>query len=662
MSDFGRPLAELIAMLVAENPLFRLAVESSPTGILVCDHAGSITFVNQQINSIFGHEGNALLGRSVEDLVPSALRFMGAGTQDPVGATADSKGGRASRDLPGRRKDGSEVMVEVGWTVLDTGTGKQFVAFMADVSNRLIRHGRLAHEAGEPKSLERLVADLAARFVAVEPGQVDQVINNSLREIAEMLDLDRSTWWHVSEDASDAVVMYSWTRDEYRGMQLGDSARTHVPWVLSRLQRGEIVSFTNPDNLPSAADREGLRRFGTKSGVAVPFLNKGKLEAVLKFSALRRQCEWTPEVIELLRLVAAVFGQALMRKESEERLQSALAEVHRLRSEMASECAQWRPDVKGLAVTRQIVAESPAAKRVLEQIESVAPTTATVLLLGETGSGKEVFAQAIHRASGRHARPMITVNCGALPPTLIESELFGRERGAFTGALARQIGRFEMAHDSTIFLDEIGELPLEAQVKLLRVIQERVVERLGGGQPVKVNVRIIAATNRDLQRAVEEHTFREDLFYRLNVFPVTVPPLRERIEDIPALVWTFIEEAGTAFGKPIDSLSADSLAALKRYSWPGNVRELRNVIERAVILARGPRLAINLPSPIEGVVSKSVRLDDVETEQIKRVLESVGWRVRGAGGAAELLGIKPNTLDSRMAKLGIRRQPRQLAS
>jgi transcriptional regulator with GAF, ATPase, and Fis domain len=187
-----------------------------------------------------------------------------------------------------------------------------------------------------------------------------------------------------------------------------------------------------------------------------------------------------------------------------------------------------------------------------------------------------------------------------------------------------------------------------------------VVERLGGGQPVKVNVRIIAATNRDLKKAVEEHTFREDLFYRLNVFPITVPPLRDRIEDIPALVWTFIEEAATAFRKPIESLSSESLTALKRYSWPGNVRELRNVIERAVIIARGPRLVVELPSPLEGAPAKSVRLADVESEQIRRVLESVGWRVRGKGGAAELLGIKPNTLDSRMAKLGVKRLPRQL--
>jgi transcriptional regulator with GAF, ATPase, and Fis domain len=251
------------------------------------------------------------------------------------------------------------------------------------------------------------------------------------------------------------------------------------------------------------------------------------------------------------------------------------------------------------------------------------------------------------------------VSCAAIPSTLIESELFGRERGAYTGALARQIGRFEMAHESTLFLDEIGDLPLDAQVKLLRVLQEKVIERLGGGQPVKVNVRIIAATNRNLEKAVEERTFREDLFYRLNVFPIVIPPLRQRLEDIPALAWAFIDEYSQAFRKPIESISKESLAALQRYSWPGNVRELRNVIERAVIVSKGPRLVVDLPVAPAVTTKTSMRLDDLETQQIKTVLESVGWRVRGPGGAAELLGIKPNTLDSRMAKLGIFRRPRE---
>jgi len=254
---------------------------------------------------------------------------------------------------------------------------------------------------------------------------------------------------------------------------------------------------------------------------------------------------------------------------------------------------------------------------------------------------------------------MVRVNCAAIPAALIENELFGRERGAYTGALSRQIGRFELAEGSTLFLDEIGDLPLESQVKLLRVIQDKVLERLGSVDPITVDVRLIAATNRDLEGAVADRTFREDLYYRLNVFPITVPPLRDRVEDIPVLAWTFIEEFARASGKRIDSLSKESLAALRRYPWPGNVRELRNLIERAIILARGPRLVVEPPALAAVAPPTSANLAEVQAEHIRGVLERVGWRVRGRGGAAELLGMKPTTLDSRMARLGIRR-PRAL--
>jgi transcriptional regulator with GAF, ATPase, and Fis domain len=250
---------------------------------------------------------------------------------------------------------------------------------------------------------------------------------------------------------------------------------------------------------------------------------------------------------------------------------------------------------------------------------------------------------------------MIKVNCAAIPSELIESELFGRERGAYTGALERQIGRFECAHESTLFLDEIAELPSAVQVKLLRVLQERVIERLGSTQPIRLNVRIIAATNRNLEAALEEKRFREDLYYRLNVFPVVVPPLRDRREDIPGLVWTFVDEFANSFGKSIESISSESMRALQSHSWPGNVRELRNVIERAVILATGRHLEIPLPkaSPCLSVGSN---LLDLEAAHIRSVLDSTNWRVRGTGGAAQRLGLKPTTLESRMAKLGITRK------
>ena len=251
-------------------------------------------------------------------------------------------------------------------------------------------------------------------------------------------------------------------------------------------------------------------------------------------------------------------------------------------------------------------------------------------------------------------RPMIKVNCAALPASLIESELFGREKGAFTGALARQPGRFEIADGSTIFLDEVGELPLELQPKLLRVLQEGEFERLGGSRTIKVDARVIAATNRPLAQAVSEGRFREDLFYRLDVFPIEVPPLRERREDIPLLSWTFVKEFSNSMGKPIDAIADDLMAALLAYPWPGNVRELRNVIERAMILTRGPTLQIKLGHPaLRPQTTNAATLEEAEREHILRALERCGWRIRGSNAAAELLGMKPTTLESRIKKLGL---------
>jgi transcriptional regulator with GAF, ATPase, and Fis domain len=315
---------------------------------------------------------------------------------------------------------------------------------------------------------------------------------------------------------------------------------------------------------------------------------------------------------------------------------------------------EHRDNVRLFRPPQTIVRTSPAMQEVLALVEQVAPTPATVLLLGETGTGKEVMAQAIHDLSPRRHRRMVRVSCAALPATLIESELFGRERGAYTGAITREIGRFEAAHESTIFLDEIGELPLEVQVKLLRAIQERVIERLGSNHTIKIDVRIIAATNRNIDQAVRDKAFREDLFYRLNVFPILLPPLRDRIDDIPALVWSFIDELSTMYGKPFDSISRESLYGLQRYPWPGNIRELRNIIERAVIVSSSRHLVV--PSPKQGdrpLPETAMTLSELEKDHICSVLESTHWRVRGVGGAAERLGLRPTTLESRMAKLGI---------
>jgi transcriptional regulator with GAF, ATPase, and Fis domain len=343
------------------------------------------------------------------------------------------------------------------------------------------------------------------------------------------------------------------------------------------------------------------------------------------------------------------------RKHADEQLRHALDEVRQLRDQLQRENEHLRQEVKQFHGHSRIIGQSPAVRRVLAQVEQVAATSSTVLLLGETGTGKELFASAIHELSPRKNRAMIRMNCAAIPAPLVESELFGREKGAYTGAVSKQIGRFEMAHGSTLFLDEIGELPIDVQVKLLRVLQEKCIERLGNPKPISVDVRIIAATNKDLEKAVQEGKFREDLYYRLNVFPVTVPPLRDRREDIPLLTWAFLEEFTTTVGKRVDAISQSTMDTLMRYSWPGNVRELRNVIERALILATDSKLRVEIPNGATGKAVPSSTLEELERKYFLSILDKTGWRVRGKNGAAEILGLKPTTMASRMAKLGIRR-------
>src|SRR3954453_3054503 len=334
---------------------------------------------------------------------------------------------------------------------------------------------------------------------------------------------------------------------------------------------------------------------------------------------------------------------------------SAAQELERLRDQLQAENVYLRREVKEQLSSGIVVGQTGAIRRVLEQIEQVAATDATVLLLGETGTGKELFAAQIPEWSARHGRAMVRVNCAAIPATLIESELFGREKGAFTGALARQVGRFELAHHSTIFLDEIGDLPTDVQVKLLRVLEERTIERLGSPRPIAVDTRIIAATHRNLEQRVAEGTFREDLYYRLNVFPIHVPPLRERVEDIPLLVWRFIEEFSKAFAKRIDSIDRDTLSGLQPYTWPGTILDLPNVVERAMIVSTSRRLTIAAPRSSAAAGRRSAKLADIEKEHIRGVLESTRWRIRGTGGASDRLGLKPTTLETRMAKLGLTR-------
>jgi transcriptional regulator with GAF, ATPase, and Fis domain len=348
------------------------------------------------------------------------------------------------------------------------------------------------------------------------------------------------------------------------------------------------------------------------------------------------------------------------RKRMEAQLKDHLEEIERLKQRLEQENVYLQEEIKLLVEHADIVGHSALMKQVLSQVEQVARTDSTVLLLGETGTGKELLARAIHKLSPRKDRPLVTVNCAALPPTLIESELFGREKGAYTGALTRMVGRFELADKSTLFLDEIGELPLELQGKLLRVLEEGNFERLGSPKPVHVDVRIIAATNRDIGQEVKDGRFRQDLFYRLNVFPIVIPPLRERPEDIPPLVRTIVKEFQKRMGKEIDSIPKKTMEALQSYSWPGNVRELRNLIEHAMIVSRGKILDVQVPKTASPGKAASGNLQDMERKHLVAVLEKTGWRIAGPGGAAEVLGVKRTTLQAKMKKLGIQRSSKTM--
>ena len=366
--------------------------------------------------------------------------------------------------------------------------------------------------------------------------------------------------------------------------------------------------------------------------------------------------------------ILAIVRDITRRKEAEASLKTALDEVRRLKDQLHQENIYLKQEIRDASNFGEIIGQSEPLRRVLSRAEQVAPLNTTVSIFGETGTGKELLAHAIHKLSPRRNHTLIKVNCAALPGTLIESELFGHEKGAFTGADARRPGRFEIAHGGTLFLDEVGEFPLDLQSKLLRVLEEGEFERVGSTHTLKVDVRVIAATNRNLEDAVRKGDFRSDLYYRLNIFPITLPPLRDRKEDIPILVTHLVRHLSQKLGKTIDTISQDTMAKLRNYPWPGNVRELRNVIERAVIISPGSQLrliddldsqALELDlheeATLQGLFQVGGTLEQTEYNLIMQTLKKVHWKVEGPGGAAELLNIHPSTLRSRMRKLRIER-------
>jgi len=394
-------------------------------------------------------------------------------------------------------------------------------------------------------------------------------------------------------------------------------------------------------------------RTGLKSGCKIPLISHNRVLGVLGVGRLSED-QFTEEDIDLLVAVGEQVAVAV---------ENALAyqQIDELKNKLQEEKLYLQEEIRSEYNFEEIIGTSPALKRALEDVQTVAPTDSTVLIFGETGTGKELIARALHNLSGRSNHPLVKVNCAAIPTGLLESEMFGHERGAFTGAVEQRKGRFELAHRGTIFLDEVEEIPLELQPKLLRVLQEQEFERLGSGKTIRVDVRVIAATNADLAQMVAEKKFRSDLYYRLNVFPIVLPALRERAQDISLLVHFFAQRFAQQMKKPIKTIPADALAQLAAYSWPGNIRELQNLIERAVILSRGSVLEVPLgeiKKPANEIFvnhTGAVTLEAVEREHIIKTLREAGWVIGGNTGAAARLGLNRTTLNNRMRKLGITR-------
>ncbi|MEN6625810.1 MAG: sigma 54-interacting transcriptional regulator [Candidatus Sumerlaeia bacterium] len=508
---------------------------------------------------------------------------------------------------------------------------------------------------------ERLLADLSSRFANLPAGRVDREIEDGLGRIREFLEVDRAALLEIDPDRGQVRLTHlSRLESLSEAFPIDTEMVPLFPWLYEHIvvQGKSFCANSNQDLPPEAQkDAESNRQIGIEAFLSLPISVGGAPTHVIHVDCAMPR-NWPEEYIPRLRIIGEVFANALARERSDETRRQTLREIKELKERLRVEAEYLRSEIELSQGQGEIVGKTEAILQVLKQARQVGPTDSHVLITGETGTGKELVARAIHGLSRLKDRPMITVNCATLPPTLIESELFGREKGAYTGALTRQIGRFELADKGTIFLDEIGELPLDLQSKLLRVLQDGEFERLGGpARTIRVKVRVIAATNRDLAEAVRKGDFRKDLYYRLSVFPIHVPPLRERVDDIPLLAWAFVDEFGSKMGKKIDSIAQKSMEMLKRRPWPGNVRELRNTIERAMILSRGSALNIQFPADLQPADAPPMTLEQVESRHIRETLQKTGWRIKGPGGAAGLLGVKPSTLYSKMKKLGIKPRP-----
>ncbi len=642
-------LQRLASQLQESTEFLSNLINSSPNAIIVTDESGRITFTNDTVRSCFGHARSELMGQRIERLFQDAV--------DPA-ALNPSQSGPASFESKCVHKNGQSFPAHVQFNrFYNTLRETEYALF---IIRDVTIEKQMASTLEERLNFERLLSELSATFVNLPVDIIENKITQGLERICRFIGVQRAGLFQFSKEDETPYLSHLWTAPGYE-MASSQIILEGFPYMFGAVRRGEVVRIIRPDDIPddAVADRKNFLKLKAHSYLGIPLIAGSSNLGHMGFGTMDKEQVWPDDLVNRLKLVAETFANALLRKRSQESLNRAFSEIKILKDRIEAERNYLRDEIKIEHNFEEIIGNSSAIQYALYKVEQVAPTDATVLIQGETGTGKELIARAIHHASTCKERPLIKVNCATLPASLIESELFGHEKGAFTGAHAARAGRFELADDATLFLDEIGEMPLELQPKLLRVLQEGAFERLGGSRTIDVKVRVIAATNRNLEQEVQQGRFRKDLWYRLNVFPITVPPLRDRKEDIPLLVNWFVNRFGKKLGKTIRRIDAQTVNRLSAYSWPGNVRELENVIERLVIASKDH--VLHLDDEIRSAecddpgIDSFKTMEEMEKEYILRVLKVTKWRISGKKGAALILGLNPNTLRGRMRKLKILR-------
>ena len=653
--DSGKPLyfiavVEDISKRKQAEDRFQLLVNQAGDAFFILDSDGGLCDVNEQACQSTGYSRKELLKMNISEVdievekSEHKIRYWKSLQQ----------GQYITFEGTHRRKNGSVFPVEVRLGRLDLKENIHYLALVRDITERKQVEQTLKRNA----EFEHLVSRISMKFIGLSDLDFDQNIQNALEEIGKYFGVDTVRLYKLSLKGDVIKIRNAWRNAQLAPpKEMPEIHKLKYPNLASHYSKGKSVVFSNYKESPPWPEmRKILKFFGTKAGVGVPLESDKSGVVVFAMDCVMSENQWPEDIIEQSKTIGRILLSAILRREAEVEVQNGYAEIKRLQNQLQQENIYLKEEIKLYYSFDKIIGQSTSLNYVLHRLEQVAPTDATVLIQGETGTGKELFAHALHGESRRKDRPLINVGCASLSSNLIESEFFGHEKGAFTGADMQRIGRFELANKGTIFLDEIGELSVELQAKLLRVLQEGEFERLGSSKTIKTDVRVIAATNRNLEEEVIQGCFREDLYYRLSAFKLTVPPLRDRRDDIPLLVRFFVDKLGKKLGKKIKTIPKSSMRKLENYSWPGNIRELQNTIENAIIISEKEILKVEIPGSSILSQKGKMKLKDIERDHIIEVLKSTNWRLGGKGGAAELLGMKRTTLYAKMKKYEIERK------